>query len=404
MGNRVCAASCWALFLLVCVPAHGQTLPDRPIVFADGHVSLGSDISWSVSPEDTGFFNYTDYERSTLRMLRLTLLATVKAGGHFEVLSEIRSENGGAPNPYALFLRVRPWTGHNLDIQVGRLPPTFGAFARRAYESDNPLIGYPLAYQYLTSMRPDALPASIDELLRMRGRGWLTNYSVGDPSAAPGVPLVSAFRWDTGVQAHIGNDLVDATGSVTAGTLSNPLVIDDNHGRQLAGRVSFHPVAGLVLGASAARGEFVSESVLRTTLAASHAGDFTQAAWGGDVEYSSGYYLVRLETVASRWTIPIVQGPLAGLPLTAVATSAEGRYKIRPGLYAAARFDHLHFSEVEGSLGPETWEAPVTRWEFGGGYSLQRNLLVKVSYQVNRRDGGRVQALNLPSVQVVFWF
>ena len=27
----------------------------------------------------------------------------------------------------------------------------------------------------------------------------------------------------------------------------------------------------------------------------------------------------------------------------------EGRYKIRPGLYAAARFDHLGFSKVTGT-------------------------------------------------------
>ena len=41
---------------------------------------------------------------------------------------------------------------------------TFGAFARRTYANDNPLIGYPLAYQYLTSLRPDAVPATADAL------------------------------------------------------------------------------------------------------------------------------------------------------------------------------------------------------------------------------------------------
>jgi len=34
-----------------------------------------------------------------------------------------------------------------------------GAFARQAYGRDNLVIGTPLAYQYLTSLRPDALPA-----------------------------------------------------------------------------------------------------------------------------------------------------------------------------------------------------------------------------------------------------
>ncbi len=124
------------------------------------------------------------------------------------------------------------------------MPPTFGAFARRTYASDNPLIGYPLAYQYLTSLRPDALPATADELLRKRSLGWLLRYSVGNQSLDRGVPLVSAFRWDTGVQAHAGatNGLINATASVTTGTLSNPLFHDDNSGRQLAGRVEVRPV------------------------------------------------------------------------------------------------------------------------------------------------------------------
>ena len=405
MGTRRALASgCGASLLFACLSAHAQGLPDGPIVLGDGRVTLGGDVSWSISPEDTGFFNYTDYERSTLRLLRLALLATVKAGDHIEVLGEIRSENGDRPEPYALYLRVRPWTNRNLDIQVGRVPPTFGAFARRTYATDNPLIGYPLGYQYLTSIRADALPASVDELLRMRGRGWLSNFSVGNLTPGPGVPLVSAFRWDTGVQVHTGNDLLDGTASVTTGTLSNPEVADDNGGRQIAGRVALHPIAGLVLGGSAARGAFVSQIALRTALPDARGGDFTQTAWGADVEFSRDYYLVRFETVVSRWTLPVAQAPLTELPLTAIATYAEGRYKIRPGLYAAARIDHLGFSELDGSAGRQSWDAPVSRWEVGGGYSLQRNLVLKFGYQRNHRDGGRVRDLGLVTAQVVFWF
>ena len=81
----------------------------------------------------------------------------------------------------------------------------------------------------------------------------------------------------------------------------------------------------------------------------------------------------------------------------------EGRYKIRPGLYAAARLDHLGFSSIAGSSGRETWDAPVTRVEFGGGFSVQRNLLLKLSVQLNSRDGGRVRRANLGAAQIVFW-
>jgi len=159
--------------LLVCGTRStaAQSLPSEPIALANGRVTVSGDLSATYGSDDPGFFNYTDYEHSALRLFRVDLTAAVKAGPHFTVLGEIRTENLGEVRPYALYLRIRPWTTRDFDIQVGRVPPTFGAFARRTYANDNPLIGYPLAYQYLTSLRPDALPASADELLRKRSLG-----------------------------------------------------------------------------------------------------------------------------------------------------------------------------------------------------------------------------------------
>jgi hypothetical protein len=400
----------WLLVVCASGAASAQTLPSEPIALAQGRVTIGGDVSASVGGADTGFFNYTDYEHSALRLLRIDVSAAVKAGPHFTVLGEIRTENFGRVQPYALYVRIRPWTARDFDIQVGRVPPTFGAFARRTYASDNPLIGYPLAYQYLTSVRPDALPASADELLRKRSLGWLVRYSVGEPAPAPGVPLVSAFRWDTGVQAHATAGIVSATASVTTGTVSNPLFKDDNDGRQIAGRVELRPIAGLIVGASAARGPFVAQSAARAAVGDGRTDSLTQTAWGGDVEYSRDYYLLRWETIFSAWRLPVAatppqQLPLDG-PLSALSTSFEGRYKLRPGLYVAARFDHLGFSEITGATaGTLPWDAPVTRVEVGGGYSIQRNLLLKLSYQRNTRDGGLLLRMaNLGAAQIVFWF
>jgi hypothetical protein len=411
------ATSAWLFVLCMASGAAAQSLPglpSEPIVVGNGTLTVGGDLSATVGPIDQGFFNYTDYEDSTLRMLRLDLTASLRAGSHVTLLGELRSQNVvakqpegwrvRAPKAYALFLRVRPWTKRRFDLQVGRIPPTFGAFPRRSYEADNPLIGYPLGYQYLTSLRADALPANADELLQMRGRGWLANYSVGNLTFAPGVPLATAFRWDTGVQAHAATDVMDFTGSITTGTLSNPLFTDDNSGRQLAGRIAVHPIAGLIVGASAAHGPFVSREAARAAVGGEHDGAFAQTAWGADAEYSRAYYLLRAETVFSQWTIPSVGLPAIGGPLRAVATYVEGRYKIRPGLYVAVRADHLGFSELTGSKGPATWDAPVSRVEAGGGYSIQRNLLLKVSTQFDRRDGGRTRNAHFVAGQLVFWF
>ncbi|PYQ73105.1 MAG: hypothetical protein DMG04_15310, partial [Acidobacteria bacterium] len=159
---------------------HAQTLPSEPISIADGRVVVSGDVSGTVGTVDPGFFNLTDYDHSALRLMRVDVSATVNAGDHFAVLGEVRAENLDELSPYALFLRVKPWTAHDITIQLGRVPPTFGAFARRTYPADNPLIGYPLGYQYLTSLRADSLPETADDLLRRRGLGWLDRFKIGN--------------------------------------------------------------------------------------------------------------------------------------------------------------------------------------------------------------------------------
>ncbi len=132
---------------------------------------------------------------------------------------------------------------------------------------------------------------------------------------------------------------------------------------------------------------------------------FTQTAWGADVEYSRDHYLFRNETIVSAWRLPIVNRPDLPQPLRAFSTSFEGRYKIVPGLYAAARVDHLGFSDVTGTVGTFPWDAPVTRVEAGPGISIQRNLLLKIAYQHNTRDGGPlIRHEHQGAFQFVYWF
>jgi len=396
--------------------ADAQSLTSETISFAHGRVTLGGDVSAtfsctdseistsSVCADDTGFFNYTDYEHSALRMVRIDLTAAVRATERLSFLVEVRTEDGDRLQPYALYVRIRPWLSKPIDFQVGRVPPTFGAFTRSTYAADNLLIGYPLAYQYLMSIRSDALPANADELLRMRGRGWLSNFSVGNTLPDRGLPLANAFRWDTGVQMHAVGRMVEATAAVTTGSLGNPLVHDDNPGKQIATRVIVRPLPGLVLGASGAVAPFVSRAAAESAGATDSMSGLTQSALGIDAEYSRGYYLIRMETIMSDWRVPLVRTPEIDLPLRAHSFLVEGRYKIRPGLYAAARFDHVGFSEIVGTTRTAGWEAPVDRVELGGGYSILRNLMVKGSYQRDTRPAGRTQKLNAIASQVVFWF
>jgi len=332
----------------------------------------------------------------------------LRLGGRAAVLAEGRADNGEGLTVGALYLRLRPFPERAFDIQAGRIPPVFGAVSRRTYGADNPLIGTPLAYQYLTSLRGDSLPATADDLLAMRGRGWRTRYTIGSTVWDRGLPVIAGDRWDTGVEVRIGRDPVSVTAALTQGTLSDPRVEDDNDGKQIAGRVEVRPVLGLVLGASAARGEYVTGEAGRALPFEPGLDSYRQEGLGLDLEYSRGYWLVRSETVLSRWEIPQVQRPLLTESLGSWGTFIETRYKIRPGLYSAARVDHLGFSRIAGTLfegRPTTWDAPVTRVEAGAGYSFRRNLLLKVAVQRNWRTGVVFGAReSVAGAQVLLWF
>jgi hypothetical protein len=391
--------------------AAAEEWPSGPVSLFDGRVVLGGEALVTIGPDDPGFFNYTDYERSVLQLARLGVVAMVHVSDRISFLAEVRAEGDttGGPwsgVPYAAFVRLRPWVGRNFEVHAGRIPPAFGGFLRRSYGRDNPLIGYPLAYQYLTSLRSDALPRHADDLIERRGTGWYTGYPVGNPEWDPGVPMVSAFRYDTGVLAKAAtpSNLLEVLGSVTAGTLSNPGTGDDNGALQIAGRVVARPVAGLAVAASAAQGGFLSTALAANVPAGTRPSEFAQRAFGADVEYSRAYWLVRAEWLQTSWRVPALAAPAITEPLGASAFTIEGRYAILPGLYAAARVDRLSFTTVSGTGGPATWDADVSRVEGGIGYSVTRNIVAKVSYQHNHRDGGRLHRGHYGAAQLLLWF
>ncbi|MEO8681374.1 MAG: hypothetical protein ABI665_20155 [Vicinamibacterales bacterium] len=407
MARRVPhAAALYAVlvWLAAARPALAQGLPSEPFSLAGGHVVVGAEATATIAPEDPGFFNYTDYGYSALRNFRFGVSAEVKASDRVQLLAEVRVDQGDVFEPYGLYLRIRPWPKHRFDIQAGRIPPTFGAMTRSAYGSNNLLIGQPLAYQYLLSIRADAIPANVDELLRMRGRGWESSFSVGDPTPGPGQPIVNTSRWDTGVQFHGVNGPVEWTGAVTVGSLSDPRVRENNDGRQFAGRVVVRPSAALNVGVSVSDSAWLDQSLDPALPAGRSIDGKRQRAVGGDAEFSSGPFLMRGEVIRSTWTVPAVSAPVIGGPLVATSKLLEGRVKVVPGLYLALRGERLDFNTLTGTARSTSWEAATWRIEGGAGFSITRNILLKGGWQRNRRDGGRVRQDSLVTAQVLYWF
>lgn len=402
-GLPIVAAVAMVVWLGLGRDAAAQHWPTTPVTFADGHILLGGDVSATFGSDDPGWFMYTDYETNALRRIRAGLTIEARASRRLSFLTELRAQTGTGVTPYAWYIRLSPLDSGLVDIQAGRIPPVFGSYARRSYPQDNPLIGDPLGYQYLTSMRPDAIPATADDVLRMRGRGWLVRYPIGNLTADSGVPVIAAERWDTGIEVRVGQRVLEGAVAYTVGSLANPLVHDDNQRGQVAGHLVWRPRPALTIGASAARGAFLSRTVTDASPDIA-AGRYDQRAVGIDAETSWGRWLLRGELIANSWTLPGVAAPRIVDPLGSWAGYLETKVRLRPGLYVAARADWLRFSTINGSAGPATWDAGVSRLEMGVGYTIRRGLVLKASLLNNWRDGGAIRESHLAGVQALFWF
>ncbi len=405
-------------------PAVADLLPSRPITFGDGRVVVSGDVALSFGSADVGYFNLFDYSHDAFNVLSMSLSAEVRATERLAFVGQVLDEvslRGRDPDPsdrhvvypYALYARVRPAPDRPFTLMAGRIPPVFGAFARRDYGEVNPLIGLPLAYGYSTTMRPEP-PPSRRELLLNRGGGWAVRYPRATATVGPqGLPLVSARRWDTGVSGGWDGARVQAAVAVTVGTLSSPRTDDDNGGKQISGRVGLTPTAGFSVGVSAARGEYLSDSGRDTGYGTGTVGwlpeparsaTHRQQALGVDAQYAFGHVVIRGEVVSSRWDVPFQNGDPT-LALEALGSSIETRIAVTPRWSVAVRGDRLGFSQVTIATGDvRTWDAPVRRVEGAVGYLVRRNVRLKAGYQYNWRDGGRERSLGLAGAQLLYWF
>ena len=389
-----------ALPVALASPLSAQSLSGHRI----GPLTFSGEAAGALAPKDTAFFNDTGYDVYPLRMIFISLSAEIRLGSRASVLAEGVSENLTAPRLRGLYLRVSPFKDHAFDVQAGRIPPVFGSFARRSYSSSNPLIGLPLGYQYLTTVRTDAAADTTNALLRVRGRGWLLRYPVGNPSFAPGLPLTSSRFWDTGVEARIGREPLSLGVAVTQGTLANPRFKDDNDGRQVSARLGWTPRTGLILGVSAARGQYANRTLMAALPADQASHPLRQTSLGGDAEYSWGPWLLRAEGLYSRFDLPALREPRIDAPVKALALSVEGVRRLLPGLYAAGRIDHLGFSHIVGTTRAAPWDAPVSRVEAGLGWQPWRPLTFKAVYQHNWRTEGYVGRHGLVAAQAMARF
>ena len=411
MPFQVGRALLLGVFLLL-IGAAPEPLDAQTPEYGDGgglgqYFGGGGEIMAVAGPRDTtAFFNYSDYERNLLRITRVRLFGEWRLVTRLSLIGEVRTENTDQIMMPALYGRWRPLPAHDLHIHAGRIPPVIGGFSRHAYGRDNVVIGQPLAYQYLTSLRPDAVPETVEDLARMRGRGWQPSYPVGDASVEPGVPLLSASRWDTGVAGIWRVGRIDVSGALTRGSPAQPLVRDTNSGLMWSGRAAALAGRGVTIGVSGARGQWLEDSVLDLTPGGRETPS-AQTLISADVEFGHGPWLVRGEWLRSVFELPITTEPDLEARLHAWSGFAEARYRPLPRWQVGLRVERLAFGRLPrmpAGVTSSSWDADVDRIEAVVGFRAHRRIEVRGGWQHNWRDGGRVRERSLPVLAVLGWF
>jgi hypothetical protein len=332
------------------------------------------------------------------------VFAEWRMGSRLSAIGEIRSEDIATIEPAAAYVRWRPFGAHDFSIQAGRIPPVTGAFARRAYGRDNAVLGLPLAYQYLTSLRADALPATTAELLRMRGRGWQPTYLIGADTTEPGVPLSSVARWDTGVEATWRHARAELSAALTRGSPAVPVVRETNSGLTWSSRAALLWPSGLTVGASAARGRWIADEVA-DLLPDGRGRPGSQSLIGVDGEFGRSRWLVRSEWLRTVFELPILLASDPDARLTSWTAFVEGRYRAHPRWQVGVRLERLAFGDVRdvsGAMVP--WEGDVDRVEGTLGFRASRHFEVRGGWQHNWRAAGRVRERGYPTCGLLYWF
>ncbi len=398
-------ALCVLLLVASVRQAAAQSPDAAPRDVDSNRLLVGVELTATFGSEDPGFFNYATYAYDPLRNVLTFTNAAMRISRRVELLGQLRTDGLSHARLTALYVRVRPWLAHQVDVQIGRIPTTFGLFGRSGYGADNPLVGRPLPYGYLTSLRRDARPATAADLVRMRGRGWRSAFPLGNPTPERGLPIVEPDSWDTGAQARIVRGPVEWTAAVTQGSLGSPRLADDNDGRALASRLVVRPTPAIAIGASASRGAFLSRSLAGTLDGSTTLESFRQTATALDLQVTSGRWQLRGEGMRSVWTLPSSTDAALKDGVHALGGWLEGRVRLLPGLDAAVRGERLAFSQVATATGLQPWESPVSRIEAGIVATPIRHVRLKLAAQRNRRPlGGRVRHDTLLAAQMGVWF
>lgn len=239
---------------------------------------------------------------------------------------------------YANQLGIRYATTPVFVIDVGKMTPVIGTFAPRHFSTRNPLIGVPDGY---TLQYPIGVKVS-------------GNAGIFDYRAA----MVSLPTTHVGYQPDASPILRPAIGG------------------------GITPLVGLRLGGSFTVGPYLNKDDAPSLPVGAKWSDFHQRVAALDASYSIGYLETHAEAARGTYDVPL-RGPITGFTYY-----GEAKYTFTPRFFLAMRAERNKYPFIRAStVVGGTYADRLTDFidgEFGAGYRVSRNTLVKASVREDR--------------------
>ncbi len=327
-------------------------------------LSFGTDAALTLSNLERPSSNQTNSGSTNFETLWLRLYGRVRHGDKLELVLDVFADDRRRPTLFGAYLRAQPFQAFGL--RVGLIPLTVGAWQERATPGRQTLVNQPLSSQYLSALRNDSLPGSLDELLGQRGRGRDTRYPRSSTRLNNAVTLAYEHCWDTGIEAFGRLGRVRYRVAVAEGTPGAPAakVRGRKSGASLQGRVTWQATSGLRLGGSYARGPYLLDDVAPFLPPGARVRDYRQRFAGGDARFKAGAFEAQAEWLWNSYDSPFVAPRLRTRGYT-----GELAYELAPGLKAALRLSGLSHDRVRDARGAlVTWDADAWRLESGLAY------------------------------------
>ena len=336
---------------------------------------------------------------------RLSMFFDAGFGEHLYSFAQLRIDRGFDPGSRPdgdvrfdeYVLRYTPLTDSRVNLQVGKFATVVGNWVARHDSWQNPFINAPLPHENVLTITDHVAPSYSGSFLARRNR------PAGD-NKATWVPLIWGPSYASGASVFGLVEKFEYAFEVKNVALSSrPYAWDGTtHAWRypvVSGRLGYRPNAAWNMGTSFSHGAYLLPPEDPLFSGGPSKGSFKQTTIAQDISYSWRHWQLWAEAFLSRFEVPNV-----GDADTA-AYYVEARYKIRPRLFGALRWNQQFFDEVPNGLGGmERWDRDIWRIDSALGYRFDRHLQGKLQYSYSHQNGSIQQGEQLVAAQLTIKF